>query len=58
VAFFDKGGLQPAARALWAHLQAEKYFFTGGPGKKMILLASRRARRELCEAFDEQRPPT
>jgi hypothetical protein len=32
-------------------LQAEKYFFTGGPGKKMIEMVSRRARRELCEAF-------
>jgi hypothetical protein len=27
------------------------YFFTGEAGKKMIRLVSRRARRELCEAF-------
>jgi hypothetical protein len=27
------------------------YFFTGEAGKKMIRLFSRRARRELCEAF-------
>jgi hypothetical protein len=51
VGLFQQRGLQPAARVLRTHLQAEKYFFTGGPGKKMIRLVSRRARRELCEAF-------
>jgi hypothetical protein len=34
-------------------LQAEKYFFTGEAGKKMIRLVSRRARRELCEALNK-----
>jgi hypothetical protein len=36
LAFSDKGDCSLLQRTLRARLQAEKYFFTGGPGKKMI----------------------
>lgn len=42
------------ARALWAHLQAEKCFFAGGAGKKTYLSLFHHLRMaKLCEAFFE-----
>jgi hypothetical protein len=51
LAFSDRGACSLLQRTLRARLQAERNFFTGEAGKKMILPFSRRARRELCEAF-------